>query len=123
MELAWGFAAGDVRTMLVRPADHWPLSAWDKGLEGTYRLPLQDLLTEGKTPLDCCLILNAALGGSDVFVGSPETDSMWLFKLYKAAGVDPNFRLQPLAGAPALSGRAEERLAQLREAAGCVQTA
>lgn len=86
--------------MLLRPAGGWGLDAWDKGCEALHRIGLEALLEGGKSPLDACLILNAALGQSDVFVASPETDSLWLFKLYKAAGVEPNFKLNHLGQRP-----------------------
>lgn len=109
--------------MLLAPAPGWELGAWDKGSEGLHKISLEQLLREGKAPLDACLILNAALGQSDVYAGSPETDSLWLFKLYRSAGVDPNFRLHPLAEAD-FTGveRAEDGIARLRAVAGVAQT-
>ncbi|MFC3301295.1 hypothetical protein [Parvularcula lutaonensis] len=124
IEVGWGFAAGEIRTMLLKPAGSWSLAAWNKGCEADHKIGLETLLQEGKPALDACLILNAALGQSDVYAGAPETDSLWLYKLYKAAGVEPNFRLHPMADAN-LQGlhRAEDVVVRLREEAGVAQTA
>lgn len=109
--------------MLLAPAPGWELGAWDKGSETTHRISLEQLLREGKQALDACLILNAALGQSEVHAGAPETDSLWLFKLYRAAGVEPNFKLHPLADADmSRVHRAVEGVARLREGAGFAQT-
>jgi hypothetical protein len=99
IEIAWR-RGGEVRSMLIRPASDWLLTSWDKGFETRHRLPLERLLSEGKSPLDACLVLNAAIGGETVGVGSPQTDCVWLFKLYKAAEVTPNFRLIGVEGVP-----------------------
>ncbi|NNU15020.1 hypothetical protein HK107_01610 [Parvularcula sp. ZS-1/3] len=109
--------------MLLKPAGSWSLEAWDKGCEAKHKLGLEMLLKEGKAPLDACLVLNAALGQSDVFAGAPETDALWLFKLYRAAQVEPNFRLHPLPEAELGDiQRAEEGVSRLRDAAQVAQT-
>lgn len=123
IEVGWGFGAGEVRTMLLQPAAGWSLEAWDKGCEADHRVGLEHLLQQGKPALDACLILNAALGQSNVHAGAPETDSLWLYKLYKSAGVEPNFRLHPMADVD-LSDlhRAEDIVLRLRQEAGVAQT-
>lgn len=122
IDIAWGFAAGEIRSMLLKPAAGWSLEAWDKCSEKQHRIGLEQLLREGKAPLDACLILNAALGQSDVHAGAPETDCVWLFKLYKAAQVEPNFRLVPLPADFTGMGRAAEGVERLRDAAKVAQT-
>lgn len=122
IDIAWGFAAGEIRSMLLSPAAGWALDAWDKGCEKQHRIGLEDLLKEGKGPLDACLILNAALGQSEVHAGSPEMDSLWLYKLYKAAEVEPNFRLVPMAANFEGISRASDGIERLRAAAKVAQT-
>lgn len=97
IEVGWGFGTGPIRTMLLVPSEDWSLLAWDKHCEGTHKVPLEILVREGKKPLDAALVLNAALGQSTVYAGNPRSDSLWLYKLYKAAKVDPNFQLEPSA--------------------------
>lgn len=116
IEVAWGFASGEVRSMLLKPCPDWPLAAWDKSREARHRIGLEKLLHEGKSPLDACLVLNAALGQSDVASATPEEDSVWLYKLYRAAGVGPNYTLRPLEGGePAPFVRAEQGVRALQQ--------
>jgi hypothetical protein len=108
--------------MMIAPACDWSLSAWDKGAEGRHRLALHSLLSEGKKPLDACLVLNAALGQSTVFAAMPELESLFLFKLYKAAGVNPNYRLHGAEPRPELKPqRAAEGVEHLRKLAGAAE--
>ncbi|MCQ8185110.1 hypothetical protein [Parvularcula maris] len=98
IEVAWSSASEGIRTMLLQPASGWSLSSWDKGYEAKHKLPLEQLLSEGKPPIEACLVLNAALGGQTVGVLHPETDCVWLYKLYKAGHVEPNYRLVGVDG-------------------------
>lgn len=123
IDIAWGYAEGEIRSMLLKPAAGWALDAWDKGCENQHRIGLEYLLKDGKESLDACLILNAALGQCDVYAGSPEMDSLWLFKLYKAAKVDPNFRLVPMSANFEGISRASDGVERLRSAAKVAQTA
>lgn len=115
VEVGWAFAEGAVATMCIAPAPGWSLSAWDKGSESSHRIALEELLREGKTPLDACLVLNAALMQAEVFVAAPERESLFLYKLYKAAGIEPNYRLLAAEGVAAPhAGRASELVKRLR---------
>ncbi|MEM9286546.1 MAG: hypothetical protein AAGA39_11730 [Pseudomonadota bacterium] len=103
--------------MLLVPTEDWSLLAWDKHCEGGHRVALETLVREGKKPLDAALVLNAALGQSTVYAQDPKTDSLWLYKLYKAAKVDPNFQLEPSAiDIEPLPARASARVEALRSA-------
>jgi hypothetical protein len=122
IEVAW-LADGETRSMLIKPASTWSLCSWDKGYEGKHRLPLEQLLSEGKSALEACLVLNAALGGRTVGVATPETDCVWLYKLYKAAEVQPNFRLTGLEDPPPPKIlRATDAVARLQDRAASDQT-
>ncbi|MEM9811014.1 MAG: hypothetical protein AAF788_07295 [Pseudomonadota bacterium] len=102
--------------MLIKPAAGWSLKAWDKRCEGAHRIELETLLREGQAPLDAALVLNAALGQSRVYAVSPKTDSYWLFKLYKAGDVSPNFQLEAtVTPLDPLPQRAELRVEALRD--------
>ncbi|MEM7739288.1 MAG: hypothetical protein AAF225_00620 [Pseudomonadota bacterium] len=103
--------------MLLVPSEDWSLLAWDKHCEGCHRLALETLVREGKKSIDAALILNAALGQSTVYAQDPKTDSLWLYKLYKSANVDPNFQIEPSAIVLDPSpGRAASRVEGLRSA-------
>jgi hypothetical protein len=112
IEVAWSSAREGIRTMLLQPAPGWSLGSWDKSYETKHKVPLERLLSEGKAPIEACLVLNAALGGQTVGVAKPETDCVWLYKLYKAADVDPNYRL---VGIDAPEGGGSARPAHLLE--------
>lgn len=124
IEVAWCFGSGDIRSILIKPDAEWQLDSWDKCSESDHRIGLELLLREGKAALDACLVLNAALGQIAVVCATPESDSLWLYKLYRAADVEPNFRLVPADHPPKDdSARATVRVEDLRRAAGFAQTA
>ncbi len=96
IEVGWVFSTGDARSVLIRPADNWSMTAWEKSAEALHGITPPTLVTSGREPLDVALILNAALGGAVVYSDAPDYDSFWLFRLYDAAGVKPNYRLNDL---------------------------
>jgi len=109
--------------MLIKPEADWPLDCWNKSVEAEHKIGLEQLLSEGKAALDACLILNAALGKASVMSATPQNDSLWLYKLYRAADVEPNFRLVPSTHEVSdMSARAATRVEHLRQAAGFAQT-
>ncbi|MEM1379366.1 MAG: hypothetical protein AAGH41_01950 [Pseudomonadota bacterium] len=123
IEIGWCFGGGEIRTMLIKPQSAWSLAAWDKGTEAQHRISVEDLLQTGKDALDACLVLNAALGGSEVQSASPEKDSLWLYKLYRVANVEPNFRIvhAPISVRDTPT-RAAAGLEVLRQESGVAQT-
>ena len=96
IEVGWGFHGQPARSVLIKPAEAWSMRAWEKSAESLHRIPPDRLLTEGRDPLDVALGLNAALGQATVYSDAPDYDSFWLFRLYDAAGVRPNYRLADL---------------------------
>ena len=72
------------------------MQAWEKPAEALHGIAPDKLLAEGRDPLDVALGLNAALGRATVYSDAPDYDSFWLFRLYDAAGVRPNYRLADL---------------------------
>ena len=97
IEVGWAIGAEPPRSVLVRPAEGWSMQAWEKSAEALHRIPPDRLLAEGRDALDVALGLNAALGACTVYSDAPDYDSFWLFRLYDAAGVRPNYRLADLA--------------------------
>ncbi|MGV6819462.1 MAG: hypothetical protein ACWA5T_03070 [Parvularcula sp.] len=93
IEVGWGFVGTDPRAVLIKPADSWSMVAWEKSAEALHRISPIQLVTEGKKPIEAALGLNAALAGAQVYSDAPDYDSFWLFRLYDAAGIKPNFRL------------------------------
>ena len=93
IEIGWGFVGWGPRAMLVKPADAWSMKAWEKSAEELHQISIDQLLREGKPPLEAALVLNAALGGAEVYSDAPDHDGFWLYRLYEAAGVKANFKL------------------------------
>lgn len=96
IEVGWVFATGDARSVLIKPSDIWSMTAWEKSAEALHGISPPTLVTRGRSALDVALILNAALGGATVYSDAPDYDSFWLFRLYDAAGVKPNYKLHDL---------------------------
>lgn len=96
IEVGWGFTGSDPRAILIKPADNWSMNAWEKPAEKLHGISPIQLVTEGKKPIEAALVLNAALGGATVYSDAPDYDSFWLFRLYDAAGIKPNYRLHDL---------------------------
>lgn len=96
IEVGWVFEKDIARSMLIRPADRWSMTAWEKPAEKLHGISPTQLVTHGKDPLEAALVLNAALADMQVYSDAPDYDSFWLFRLYDAAGVRPNFRLHDL---------------------------
>ena len=96
IEVGWGFHGHEPRSVLVRPHESWSMQAWEKSAEALHRIAPNDLLEGGRTPVEVALGLNAALGDAEVYSDAPDYDSFWLFRLYDAAGVKPNYKLRDL---------------------------
>ncbi|MBB4660027.1 hypothetical protein [Parvularcula dongshanensis] len=96
IEVGWAFHGHEPRSVLIRPAEAWSMQAWEKPAESLHRIDPSLLLTEGRAAREVALGLNAALGQSDVYSDAPDYDSFWLFRLYDAAGIRPNYRLRDL---------------------------
>lgn len=113
IEVGWGFAGGEPRSMLIRPADNWSMTAWEKAAESLHKISPTRLLGEGHSPIETALVLNAALADATVYSDAPDYDSFWLFRLYDAAGVKPNYRLHDLADLliPVWTGKPEDLVA------------
>ena len=97
IEVGWAFHEEAPRSVLIRPFEGWPMQAWEKSAESLHKISPDKLLAEGRDVLDVALGLNAALGQATVYSDAPDYDSFWLFRLYDAAGVQPNYRLADLA--------------------------
>ncbi len=114
IEVGWTFMTGNPRSTLIKPADKWSMTSWEKSAENLHGISPVELVTEGRSPLDVALILNASLGDAHVYSDAPDYDSFWLFRLYDAAGVKPNYRLHDLGDLlrPIWKGEARDLVAQ-----------
>lgn len=119
IEVGWGFHGQPPRSVLVRPVEAWSMRAWEKSAEALHGIPPDRLLMEGRDPLDVALGLNAALGEATVYSDAPDYDSFWLFRLYDAAGVRPNYTLADLGDLlrPVWDGEPDDLVAQAAKTA------
>jgi len=117
IEIGWAFSDWPVRSMLIKPADTWSLTAWEKSAEELHRITPDKLIREGTPVLEAALVLNAAFASAHVYSDAPDYDGYWLYRLYEAAGVRANFKLfdfaeliKPLAKSTPIElvGRAQE---------------
>ena len=97
IEIGWGFVNWPVRDLLIKPADDWSLTAWEKSAEDLHGISIDELLIKGTPVLEAALILNAAFANAEVYSDAPDYDGFWLYRLFEAAGVRANFKLHDLA--------------------------
>jgi hypothetical protein len=94
VEVGWAFAQGDPCAYLIKPAETWPIEAWDKNAEALHGLSLDRLTLEGLTPDEVCAVLTKALEGCAVYSDAPDWDEYWMMRLFEAAGRKTAVNLQ-----------------------------
>ncbi|NWG72054.1 MAG: hypothetical protein HXY23_10665 [Parvularculaceae bacterium] len=106
IEVGWAFEFGPPRSLLIRPDDSWPQSAWSADAERLHGVTRADLDRDGRSARETAEALNDALAGLSVWSDAPDWDGFWLFRLFQAAQVKQQFTLndfgklmRPLAGA------------------------
>ncbi len=97
IEIGWGFVDESPHAVLIKPDGEWPHSAWDKEAEALHGLTIPQLERDGADPRDVCHLLNASLSGAMVYSDALDWDGFWLYRLYTAGGVKPEFDLSDFA--------------------------
>lgn len=93
LEVGWCFLDGDADSVLIKPADSWPMSAWDEGAEELHGITHACATKEGETIGKVCATLNAALGDAAVYSDAPDWDGYWLYRLFSTAGIRQRFKI------------------------------
>jgi len=93
IEVGWCFEGGEPETMLIRPAEDWPLDAWDESAEALHGLAFDALKASGSSVGEVCERLNLALDGAAVYSDAPDWDGFWLYRLFAAARIRRRFSL------------------------------
>ncbi len=97
IEVGWSFEDGVTESVLISPAPHWPMTAWDPKAERLHGITPRLLADLGLDAAATCERLDAALGGRTVYSDAPDWDSFWMQRLYQAAGRRCAFTLQDFA--------------------------
>jgi hypothetical protein len=96
IEIGWAFLDSETDTLvseshLIRPAGEWKIKeSWDKAAERLHRIPLAQIMREGRPVAEVAQRMNVALAGRELFSDAPE-DKTWLRLLFAAAGLEPAF--------------------------------
>jgi len=79
---------------LIRPEPDW--QHWDETAEALHGISRELLARHGRPVRWMAEEINARLGGQTVYCDGWGQDYPWLGRLYDAAGLQPNFRLDDL---------------------------
>ncbi|MBC6718671.1 hypothetical protein H9Q09_21030 [Aurantimonas sp. DM33-3] len=99
-EIGWAFATGASGGFLIRPASDWSADAWDPLAEELHGISHEELMTNGITPWDAALRINAVLApdGAPLTVVSDaaEMDSFWLDRLFEEGPSSREFQVRDI---------------------------
>lgn len=93
IEVGWCGLAGAPEAMFIRPAEQWPVDAWDPEAEALHGIALETLVSDGVAASEVCERLNTALGDKVVYSDAPDWDGFWLYRLFQAARMRQQFVL------------------------------
>jgi len=94
IEIAWACTeTGRSDSFLINPASAPGWTYWDEFAEELHGIEPELLQQEGIDVGAACERLNRALEGEQVISDAFDYDGFWLRRLYRAAGVQPAFRL------------------------------
>ncbi|MBY5374619.1 transcriptional regulator (plasmid) [Rhizobium leguminosarum] len=85
IEIAWVFADGRSRSLLIRPAPNW--TDWSADAESIHGISREQLANEGTSIAFVVKEMMAALSGHDLHASSPSWDGKWLSVLLRAGGM------------------------------------
>lgn len=94
IEIGFSRRHGEGWCSLVRPEPVW--LHWDKSAEQKHRIPRELLVERGKTSFQIAQEMNDMLSGLTIYSDGWSQDSAWLTRLFKAAGLNQEFRLADL---------------------------
>jgi DNA polymerase III epsilon subunit-like protein len=83
---------GDAYCSLIKPAESWVY--WDDDAERVHGISQEELLENGKNPVEVAGDLNQILQQSTVYSDCWVLDHPWLIKLFQQASIQQTFTLQ-----------------------------
>lgn len=93
IEIGWAFPDGPPQSVLLRPDETWPLSAWDPSAQALHGISRDHLQHNGVSCLKACQHLNQTLHGVEVYSDAPDWDGFWLMRAFHSAHIKPQFTL------------------------------
>jgi hypothetical protein len=87
VEIAWIFEDGAADSFLIRPAADW--SEWNPAAEAVHGISRNRLASDGVAAATVATCVLEALGGHEVFAGTPSCGGKWLSLLLRSAGLPP----------------------------------
>jgi hypothetical protein len=94
IEIGYALPDGQTWCSLIRPEPEW--THWDPGAEAVHHIS-QDLLpTRGRYVREVASLINQNLGGKTAYSDGWGHDYSWLGRLFDAANMTPNFKLENL---------------------------
>lgn len=91
IEIGWVSFEGAAKSILIKPHESWPLTAWDPSAEALHGISLDKLSQKGRTCPEVCELVNADLRGKTVYSDAPDWDSFWLMRAFRACEMKPSF--------------------------------
>ena len=94
VEIGVCLSNGDSYCFLIHPEPEW--QHWTEEGERTHGIPRDLLFKKGLSPTEVALQLNQLLEGKLLYSDAWGQDQSWLMKLYDAAGLWPNYKLESI---------------------------
>lgn len=105
VEIGYVDSLGEVWSAPVQPHADW--RHWDANAEKLHQQSRQSLEHAGISAREIARHLNHVFAGKTVYTDGWYQDFVWLHRLYEAAGMSPNFKLEDLS----VSLSAEQKVA------------
>lgn len=104
IEFGWARIEGNcvvAESVLIKPTSEWLnwKTGWNEEAEQLHGITIDQLMTEGLTPSLACQKINETLEGREIAfdTGPAAHDYRWMTELYKAASLQPNFKLAQIS--------------------------
>lgn len=94
IEVGYVLPDGEADCFFVLPQPDW--THWDKEAEKLHGIERQQLQTQGLDVVTLAHKLNTLLSGRILFSDAWGQDHSWLMRLFQAAGIWPEFKLQSI---------------------------
>lgn len=94
IEVGVSLSDGHCHCFLIYPEPEW--QHWTEEGQKTHGIPRELLLEKGLPPREVALQLNQILEGKTLYSDAWGQDNSWLMKLYDAAGLWPNYKLESI---------------------------
>ncbi len=94
IEVGYALPDGQTWCSLIRPEPDW--THWDSSAEAVHHISQDLLVSRGRYVREVASLLNQNLGGQTAYSDGWGHDYSWLGRLFDAANMTPNFKLENL---------------------------